>query len=191
MKQVLRKHRQLKFDEINALVEEISVDSVEEYEELEPEERKRRKDKFWDCLLDFLIDGFAAGLLFIGEDKDLPEFYRFLDITYKDGETVSDIYEKDITDKEKFRSMLGDESNRCWNTGFIEAGKGTDGLMKTWDTMEDGKVRMSHDYLQGMTIPFEDEFVTIGGDSAQAPGMFSEAQNNCGCRCWLTYSREN
>lgn len=190
MKKTVQKQRQLKFDEINALVKEICVDSEEEYLALPIEERKRRKDKFWDCLLDFLIDGFAAGLLFIGEDKDFPEYFRFLDITYQTGETVSSLYEKDITDPTAFQTMLEAEANRCWNTGFIEAGKGEDGLLKTWETMGDDRVRLTHDYLEGKTIPFDEEFITIGGDSAMAPGMFEDATNNCNCRCWLTYKKQ-
>lgn len=191
MKQTIRRFRQMKFDELNQILKEISVDSAEEYYELPEEEKIRRKELFWDCLLDFLIDGFAAGLLFIGEDKDLPEYFRFLDITYPNGQTVSDLYDKDITDRDKLQVLLEAEVNRCWNTGFIEAGRGTEGLEKTWETMGDEKVRMTHDYLENMTLPFDEEFVTIGGDSALAPGMFQDAENNVNCRCWLSYSKKN
>ena len=190
MKEIIRKYRQLKFDEINSLVSEICEDTAEAYEELPEEEKKERKEKFWDCLLDFLIDGFASGLLMIGEDKDFPEYFRFLDITYETGETVSDLYDKDVADKQAFQTMLEAEINRCWNIGFIEAGKGTDGLQKTWETMGDEKVRTTHELLEGDTIPYDEEFVAIDGDSAPAPGMFENASNNVNCRCWLTYSKE-
>lgn len=189
MKRTILRHRQLKFDSLNQLLNEICVDSEEEYEDLPEEEKKRRKDLFWDCLLDFLIDGFAAGLLFIGEDKDFPEYYRFLDITYPTGETVSDLFEKDITNKEAFKRMLEAECNRCWNTGLIESGRGTKNLKKTWETMMDERVRDTHEYLENKTIPFEEEFITIDGDSALAPGMFEDPSNNVNCRCWLSFKK--
>ena len=186
MKKAVLKQRRLRFDEIDALVQEITEETAEEYYRLPLPERRRRKELFWDSLLDFMIDGFAAGLLFIGEDKDFPEHYRFLDITYPNGETVSQIYDKDVPHREKFRRMIEAESNRCWNTGLMEAGRGAEGLMKTWETMEDNRVRDSHEILEGVTIPYDDEFITFGGDSALAPGMFEEAQHNVNCRCWLS-----
>lgn len=188
MKETVRKRRQLQFDEIHNLVERIGCDSEEEYKALPPQERKKRKDEFWDCLWDWLIDGWAAGLLFVGKDKDIPDLTKVLNWVYPRGETTSEIFDKDVTDKEKLQTMIECEANRVWNTGFMEAGKG-EGLLKTWETMMDERVRMSHDYLEGETIPFDEEFVTIGGDSALAPGMFQLAENNVRCRCWLTYKQ--
>lgn len=188
MKETIRKRRQLRFDEINNLVERIAVNSVEEYQSLTPVERRKRKDEFWDCLWDWLIDGWAAGLLFVGKDKDIPDLTNVLNWVYPRGESVSEIYDKDITDKDKFQRMVECEANRVWNTGFYEAGKG-EGLMKTWETMLDDRVRDSHDFLEGETIPFDDEFVTLGGDSALAPGMFQDPENNCNCRCWISYKQ--
>lgn len=185
MKKVVEKQRKLRFDEINALVEEIGVDSAEEYYALPVEERKRRKDKFWDCLWDWLLDGWAAGLLFVGKDKDIPDLTYILNWVYPRGESVSEIYNKDITDRDKLQRMIECEANRCFNSGVIQAGKG-ENVTKTWETMEDEKVRDSHWILQGETIPFDEEFVTYGGDSALAPGMFELAENNCSCRCWLS-----
>lgn len=189
MKKTVENQRKIRFDEIHALVEEIGVDSEEEYLALPIEERQRRKDKFWDCLWDWLIDGWAAGLLFVGKDKDIPDLTYLLNYEYPRG-TVSEIYDRDITDKEKLERMIECEANRCFNSGVLEAGKG-ENVTKTWETMEDEKVRDSHWFLQGKTIPFEEEFVTFDGDSALAPGMFQEAENNVNCRCWVSYKQGN
>ncbi len=190
MKQTVQSQRQLRFDEINAIVREITADTEEVlFDELPERERRKRKEMFWDCLMDFLIDGFASGLLFLDKDLALPDPYRFLDITYQDGESVSEKFDKNADDPEALQMMIETEGNRLWNTGFLEAGKGETDLYKTWETMGDFKVRETHDYLEGMTIPFDEEFVTIGGDSALAPGLFESPENNCGCRCWLTYSK--
>lgn len=191
LKKTIQKQRQLRFDEINQLVKEIGADSVEEYEALPIEEKRRRKQRFWDCLWDWLLDGWAAGLLFVGEDKDLPDITRILNWVYPRGETTSDIYDKDITDREKLQRMIEAEANRCFNSGVIEAVRGVKGVMKTWETMGDERVRETHEYLEGMTIPFDEEFVTIGGDSAMAPGMFSDAENNVNCRCWISATKDN
>lgn len=191
MKKTIQKQRQLRFDEINQLVKEIGTDSVEEYEALPIEEKRRRKQRFWDCLWDWLLDGWAAGLLFVGEDKDLPDITKILNWVYPRGETTSDIYDKDITDREKLQRMIEAEANRCFNSGVIEAVRGVKGVMKTWETMGDERVRETHEYLEGMTIPFDEEFVTIGGDSAMAPGMFSDAENNVNCRCWISVTKDN
>lgn len=191
MKRTVQKRRQLKFDEINTLVKEIAVTSESEYQALSVEERRKRKDKFWDCLWGWLIDGWAAGLLFVGEDKDIPDLTHILNYIYPRGETTSEIYDKDVTDPEKLQRMIECEANRCFNTGMVEAVKDTKGVMKTWETMGDERVRLSHDYLEGMTIPFDEEFVTIGGDSAKAPGMFQDPENNVNCRCWITVKQGN
>lgn len=62
-------------------------------------------------------------------------------------------------------------------------------VLKKWNTMEDERVRLSHAVLQGTEVGVSDVFRTIDGDSAKAPGLFGDARNNCGCRCWLTFRR--
>lgn len=191
MKTTVTKQRRKRFDELHRLGAELSVSGEEEYNKLPPEEKRRRKERFWDCLWDWLIDGWAAGLLFVGEDKDIPDLTHILNHVYPREVTTSDLYNKDISNPEAFQRFLEAEANRCFNEGVIEAGRGTRGLLKTWETMEDEKVRDSHWILQSETIPFDEEFVTFGGDSALAPGMFQEANNNVACRCWLSLKKPN
>lgn len=190
MKKTIEKQRGLRFDEINSLVQEIGTDSEEEWLALPIEERRKRKERFWDCLWDWLIDGWAAGVLFVGEDKDIPDLTSILNWVYPRGETTSEIFDKDVTDKKKLQTMIECEANRCFNAGVIEAGKGT-GATKTWETMGDEKVRDTHWFLEGETVPFDEEFVTSDGDSALAPGMFEFPQNNVNCRCWLSLHKGN
>ena len=61
-------------------------------------------------------------------------------------------------------------------------------LYKIWGTMLDEKVRDTHAYLEGMKVPLDAEFYTYDGDHAQAPGGFTDANNNCNCRCALDIS---
>lgn len=190
MREIVRQQRAKRFDEIHKLVDEIVCTSEAEYQALPLKERQRRKDLFWDSLLDWYIDGFAAGLIFIDRDLGLPDPYQFLNITYPNGETVSQIYDKDITNPNEFLRMVEAESNRVWNTGVINAGVGVSGLYKTWETMEDDRVRDTHWVLQSTTIPYEEKFISISGDEAEAPGMFETASENCNCRCYITLSKK-
>ena len=74
--------------------------------------------------------------------------------------------------------------------GQGEEGTAYDGspLAKTWVTMMDDKVRDTHQYLEGMTVPLDDEFYTYDGDHAQAPGGFTKPENCVNCRCQLDIS---
>ena len=58
---------------------------------------------------------------------------------------------------------------------------------KVWATMEDERVRETHNFLDGVSVPLGTLFVAIDGDSARYPGDFTKAENNCSCRCWLEY----
>lgn len=58
---------------------------------------------------------------------------------------------------------------------------------KVWATMEDERVRTTHEFLDGVGVPLDTLFFTIDGDSARYPGDFTKAENNTNCRCILTY----
>lgn len=58
-------------------------------------------------------------------------------------------------------------------------------VVKVWRTMGDARVRDTHNYLEGMQAKLGEAFYTFDGDSAEQPGGFSMAQNNCNCRCTL------
>lgn len=62
-------------------------------------------------------------------------------------------------------------------------------VTKTWATMLDDRVRETHDYLEGVTVPVDARFYTFDGDSAMAPGGFSKPQNSINCRCILRISK--
>jgi uncharacterized protein with gpF-like domain len=54
---------------------------------------------------------------------------------------------------------------------------------KRWRTMNDDRVRDTHDYLEGMVVPFSERFYSYDGDSAEYPGGFALPENNINCRC--------
>ena len=111
------------------------------------------------------------------------------------GETFEQRVERHMEnfDVEAIINVADTEMTRDYN----EAGLNTAGLigketkrsvMKTWNTMADDRVRDTHDYLHGSSTELEKAFFTYDGDSAMAPGGFTLPENNCGCRCWLTFS---
>ena len=78
------------------------------------------------------------------------------------------------------------DATRIYNQGAVDTvvANGLEGsTSKRWRTMQDDRVRDTHDYLEGMVIPFGSRFYTYDGDSADYPGGFSLPENNVNCRC--------
>ena len=107
-----------------------------------------------------------------------------------DGKTFRERITEDSTVADILR-IIDTESHRDYNTGVYDAAKvsGDLGIKKQWQTMQDDRVRDTHDYLQGMKVGLDDLFYTYDGDSAMYPGGFVLAENNCNCRCWIVLSR--
>lgn len=61
---------------------------------------------------------------------------------------------------------------------------------KTWRTCEDDRVRMTHNIVDGETIPIERAF-EVGGYYLMFPrddSMGAPVEETINCRCWLEYS---
>lgn len=105
------------------------------------------------------------------------------------GETFRQRVEKQIDDlsEDGLLRIIDTESHRDYNTGVYDAAKksGKPNLRKQWFTMMDGRVRETHDYLEGTIVGIDDRFYTFDGDSAMAPGGFTLPENNVNCRCWI------
>jgi hypothetical protein len=88
--------------------------------------------------------------------------------------------------------IIETESHRVYNDSILDVGEqaeaDTGGVSKTWFTVGDDRVRETHEYLEGETVPVNERFYTFDGDSAMYPGGFALPQNNINCRCaiWLT-----
>jgi len=104
-----------------------------------------------------------------------------------DGKTFRERIGEDTTPDEALR-IIETESHRDYNAGVFDAAveSGKPNIRKLWNTMMDGRVRETHDYLEGMTVGLEDRFYTFDGDSARYPGDFMLPQNNVNCRCIVT-----
>ena len=79
------------------------------------------------------------------------------------------------------------EMHRVYNTALFDVAE-TSGAYKTWVTMLDDRVREAHQFLEGVTVAWNERFYTEN-DSALYPGGFESADLNVGCRCDLILSK--
>ena len=107
------------------------------------------------------------------------------------GETFRDRITADSTYEEVLR-VIDTEAHRDYNTGVYDAAaeSGNDGLSKMWVTMNDDRVRDTHEYLEGTVVGLNDRFYTYDGDSALYPGGFDDPRNNVNCRCGISLVKE-
>ena len=149
-----------------------------------------------DIILDYLIYAYVMGV----EDVD-EQFGTATEIEPEDVERV--VYEK-IADKD-FRQRVDEyvnsggtvedilriaetDTTRIYNEAGLDTAGKVGAQYKTWNTMMDDRVRDTHSYIERVRVGINDRFYTFDGDSALSPGGFTLPENNCGCRCWLTFS---
>lgn len=140
-------------------------------------------------------------------DVDDMEKSVFKDIAGKDWEQrVSEYYDSDSGTIDDVIRVVDTDMNRIYNDSVLDVGeKANSGrvewsnkdvpapdpngkVMKTWQTMLDNRVRDTHEYLEGMTVPVGRRFYTYDGDSARYPGDFSNPANSINCRCRISLS---
>lgn len=119
------------------------------------------------------------------------------------GLSNGDVYE---TIAKKIKDEVGDEvsnsirivrteGNRIWNESKVNAADEISKkveLEKTWLTARDERVRSftkgdkaDHTQMDGITIPYEEEFQLPSGATAFAPSMSGNAADDINCRCIL------
>ena len=195
----------------------LDFDEIEKYQEVRTwilsqtpsqlmENKKRAVDVVWDLLTYLYMLGFTQATEEVGQEiaegaePFLPKDYNDLSDKQKreaDKEIYKQFDNKDFQDRVSQYAELGNASdiirvvetdgNRVYNAGGYNGAKGRY-KYKTWVTMMDDKVRDTHDYLEGITVPIEDKFVTYDGDEARFPGDFSNPANSINCRCGIEYS---
>lgn len=184
----------LNFDEINRFSDELGLTTYPDENGILRTRKDKRDviDEIWDLLIMAYLYGNEAVNDEFGFNVD-PD-YGLLDEALNlriDGKTTKDRLSEyiDLGDYEAIRKVIETESHRMYNKGIIDTAEAAPPtgsvLMKRWNTMLDDRVRLTHDFLEGVTVPLGSEFATIDGDKAQYPGGFSKAENNVNCRCVL------
>jgi hypothetical protein len=192
----------LDFDEINRLAKQ-------EYETVSEQPIERQRVHMCDWLEEMLIDAYIAGLTETGLPIDpvMDNEHFMYDVLFKviGGETFKDRMSTHVQNKDAGRigTLAESEMHRVYENGAYDAAEqleirlerqraGTGirrgQVIKTWKTMRDPRVRDTHDFIEGVSVPIEDRFYTYDGDSARFPGDFSKPENVVNCRCVLKYS---
>lgn len=93
-------------------------------------------------------------------------------------------------DRKKAQAIVRTESKRVREAGSLESVREAERkgvkMTKTWNTVQDERVRDRHESLDGVTID-ADELFKINGYAAEAPTQFGVAEMDINCRCYLSY----
>lgn len=191
------------FDELNTF-----TGMVRQYktEPMPLSEKERLRDDIEDYIEFLLIEAYTYGSVqamddlglldkdpaeLIDRDKMWQEIDRKIaGKTYK--ERIIEYLDADNSTEFDFERVAETDATRVYNTGVVDAGvnSGVRGVRKQWVTMDDDKVRSTHEPLNGLIVPLEADFYAWDGDHARAPGLFSDPANNVNCRCTLNLIRE-
>ena len=191
------------FDELNtfkAMVTEYKT------QPLALSEKEKLRDDIWDYIEYLLFEAYVYGNVQAMDDlglldRDPQEFINRDEMervinepiagkTYRD--RIREYLDAEDSTVEDFQRVAETDATRVYNAGVVDGGKasGVPGVMKQWITMEDERVRSTHEYLQSMTVPLDADFWTWDNDHARAPGLFTLPENNINCRCTIQLIRE-
>lgn len=175
-------------------IDELNVLTATSYQMAEGD-AAGRLNQITDDILSFLINAYTLGIRNAGImlDSDLSvnvdkmEDAIFLVI---EGKTFADRVADHVggNDLGGLQNLVESEFHRVYNAAVQDGGNeyvdnGTLGVTKTWYTVKDDRVRETHRYLEGQSVPLEEEFFTFDGDHAPYPGRFIRVENNANCRC--------
>ena len=180
------------FDELNALkatlpqhFENGKIRSEQDYEDI------------LDEMLDLFLLAYASGVAATNVDMNAdyqPDIDTVMDTVDKEvaGETWRDrmakIYENGGTEADVAR-IIETETHRDSNEAAFVTARANGATEKTWHCLMLPTSRDSHVFLNGVTVPIDGEFYSINGGTTQFPGEWGIADEDCGCLCFLTYSK--
>lgn len=181
------------WDELNVIRSRVEAQEISET--AEDGGKKYDAERCIDIVYEYLEMAWTMGVDNVNENLSTS-------FAPQDDEMRSAIYQKvadkDFTERIREWAEKGDfeaimrvadtDAHRVLNESAFNTAKKAGAKWKTWITMEDDKVRDTHAYLHGMTIPIDDYFVTFDGDKALKPGLFKKAENNVNCRCRLEFT---
>ena len=194
------------FEELNT----IRLTLGEEVFAMVREDGKPNRKRCEDIIFDLLTMGYVYGIEVAGLDleTDIPvDNARMREVAMLPtaGETFAQRLDRHITEFEQSTedvvaatdklvnalSVLAEtETHRTINQGIMDGAEWYEAetgnaVYKQWVTMRDDRVRDTHDYLEGATVPLNARFYTYDSDSARFPGDFADPSNNVGCRCLI------
>ena len=180
------------WDEIHSLENK----AEEALKQARTEDFKKTVDNYIDEVKDLFEMDYMLGVwdasMQLGEIVDVvyEDIQKAVDkkIDGKDYKERIEEYFEDGTPYDIAR-VISTDAHRIYNEAVYEAAKTAGASTKTWNTMADERVRDTHAYLEGVTVPLDAEFYSFNGDSTYYPGQWGIAEEDINCRCWLTYSK--
>ena len=189
------------FDELEILRERLNADFT-----LGTDERKQLRDDRIDEILDMLIMAYVFGTedadeeLSVTETVVTEEMYEAVWKVIADKnweQRVREYFDDPNGTVDDIMRVVETDTNRIYNDAVLNVGRKTADAIapsgqivtKTWNTMLDDRVRDTHEYIESVTVPIDRRFYTFDGDSAMAPGGFTDPQNNINCRCSITLNK--
>ena len=178
------------FDELNALRTELPA-----YFENGKIANEAAVEEIIDSLLDIFIMSYVMGVentntqLASNVQPTIDEMIETVDKkvagkTWR--ERVRDYYENGGSVDDILR-IAETEAHRDSNEAAFRTAKAAGATKKVWNTVGDDRVRDTHLYLDGVSVPIDGEFYSFRGGSTQYPGQWGIAEEDVNCRCWLTY----
>lgn len=179
------------FDELSRL--EGEIDGLKSPD---TDKKKGDADKYIDEVTDLFVMAFVYGTieassqLGTSAQPDMAKARAVIEERF-DGKDYKDRIREYLSSGTDYdiKRVLETDAHRVYNAGLFDAAEKAGAVLKTWNTMLDDRVRETHEYLEGVTIPIDAEFYSYKGGKTLYPGQWGIAEEDCNCRCWLTFSR--
>lgn len=180
------------FDELNTVKDEIP-----NYFENGKMKQGREIDSLLDMLEDFFLLSYAQGATITGESLDYTGSLPSSTDAFKtiDKEIQGKTWRQRVRDYQRDGGTIDDivriaetEMHRDANAGAYDVARMAGATVKVWHTMEDDRVRDTHFYLDGVSSPIDGYFYSYAGGMTQYPGEWGIPEEDCNCRCWLTFA---
>lgn len=187
------------FDELDRFIDSVRTRNIGHSEAKTPQEEEDIIDELLDLYLLAYWEGSreAAEELMFDTEPSVEQAKEAIERpiagkTFR--ERVHDYLNGDMGDTtgppaEAIARVAETDAIRIFNEAGLETAKKAGAKTKTWETMEDPKVRDTHFFLQGVSAPIDGYFYTYTGAKALAPGQFGDASEDVNCRCRLRFSK--
>lgn len=174
------------WDELNNLRSRIEATSTD---------GKLDKERVLDIIYDYLVYAYVMGVDNTNEGLSSSikpnevEMRKSINkkVAGKDyKERVSEYVE--TNDIEAILKVAETDAHRSMEEASLSTARKAGAKYKTWNTMEDDRVRDEHEPLDKIKVGVNERFYTWDGNSTDRPGNFGVPQLDIGCRCYLTFS---
>lgn len=105
---------------------------------------------------------------------------------------ISKRIDEGTLDMETLNRILETDWHRMEETGAYDTARTVSAktgrnAYKIWNTMLDDRVRDSHWGMEGQAVPMDQKFRSMDGNETMFPGEFGIAEEDCNCRCFVSY----